>query len=193
QCLKNELTGLEFAAGVPATVGGAVWSNLGARGSQMKDVVAEVSVLDEDGKAQTLTNADCQFDYRESIFKHKKYIILDALFQLQKGDKDEIKQKVQELSELRQQTQDLAAKSAGCVFRNPTDQTEEPAAKLIDDLDLKGKQIGGAQISEKHANFIVNTGNATADDVVQLISFIKQQVRDKKGVQLMEEIEYIGF
>lgn len=194
QCLKQELAGLEYAIGVPATVGGAVWANLGARGSEIQDFLLEVSVLDETGKLVTLTKDQCNFSYRESIFKHKKYVILDALFQLEYKDKSVIQELLKNLTDVRKDTQDVGAKCAGCVFRNPTDQTDVPAAKLIDDLGLKGKQMGGAKVSEKHANFIINPeGTATAEDVIMLISYIKQQVRDKKGVQLQEEIEYVGL
>jgi len=156
-------------------------------------VVQSVTIVDEHGDVRELSNTDCEFLYRDSIFKRKDWTITDVVFTLEKGDKDQIKEVVKELSALRLKTQDTGAKTAGCAFRNPTDQTEEAAAKLIDDLGLKGKKIGGAQVSEKHANFIINTGYATADDVAQLISYIKQQVRDKKGIQLQEEVEYIGF
>lgn len=193
QSVKRGLGGLEYAVGVPATVGGAIWANLGARGSEIADFLVEATVLDSEGNVQVLSNEECQFTYRDSIFKHEHYIILDGLFQLQKTDKEELRARFQELSQLRNDTQDIKAMCAGCIFKNPTDQTTEAAAKLIDDLGLKGFSIGGAQISETHANFIINTGDATADDVVQLISYIKQQVRDKKGIQLMEEVEYIGF
>lgn len=193
QAAKHGLSGMEFAIGVPATVGGAVWANLGARGSETSEYMLECTVLDEQGQVHTLSNADCDFSYRESVFKHKQYVILDALFQLKKEDPAEIRARILELSKKRKEQQDIGMECAGCVFRNPTDQTDMAAAALIDELGLKGKQIGGAQVSEIHANFIINTGDATADDVVQLISYIKQQVRDKKGVQLMEEVEYIGF
>jgi UDP-N-acetylmuramate dehydrogenase len=193
QCLQKEYQGLEYAIGVPATVGGSIWANLGARGHEIQDFIIEVRVIDHTGEIRTLTKEECQFSYRESIFKHEKFVILDALFQLQKGEKTMITEMMQGLAQLRKETQDVGSKCAGCVFRNPKEQTDEAAAKLIDDLGLKGKQIGGAKVSDVHSNFIINTGNATAEDVVILISYIKQQVRDKKGVQLMEEIEYIGF
>lgn len=193
QSAKQGLSGMEFAIGVPATVGGAVWANLGARGSETSEYLLEATVLDEQGNVLTLTKDDCDFAYRESVFKHKQYVILDALFQLNKEDPAEIRARILELSKKRKEQQDIGMECAGCVFRNPADQTDVAAAQLIDELGLKGKQIGGAKVSDIHANFIINTGDATADDVVQLISYIKQQVRDKKGVQLMEEVEYIGF
>ncbi len=193
QAAHMGLAGLEFAIGVPATVGGAVWANLGARGKEIKDFFVQATVLDENGEQHTMKVEECAFGYRESVFKHRPYTILDATFQLQREDSETIKTRVQELSALRKETQDIAAKCAGCVFRNPKDQTTEAAAKLIDDVGLKGFRIGGAQVSPIHANFIINTGTATAEDVMILISLVKQKVRDTKGVQLMEEIEYIGF
>src|SRR3989339_111232 len=189
-CLQKELSGLEFAIGVPATVGGATWANLGARGQELQNYFLSAQVIDVQGNTRVIKKKDCAFGYRDSIFKHQKFIILEVLFQLRQEEKAKIQQAIKQLTDLRQTTQDLSSFSAGCVFKNPTDQTTVPAAKLIDDLDLKGKKIGGAQISSKHANFIINTGTATAEDVIMLISYIKQQVRDKCGVQLQEEIEY---
>jgi len=190
---QQGLSGLEFSIGVPATVGGAVWANLGARGKETAEVLLSVQVMDEQGKVSMLTAAECAFGYRDSIFKHRKMIILGATFQLQQEDVGVIKDRVAQLLAVRKDTQDIGSRCAGCVFRNPKNQTDVAAAKLIDDLGLKGLTIGGAQVSPIHANFVINTGNATADDVMILISLIKQKVRDNKGVQLMEEIEYLGF
>lgn len=193
QALQHELSGFAFAVGVPASVGGAIWANLGARGSAIEDILIETTVMDPDGATRVFSNADCRFGYRDSIFKHERFVIVDALFQLRKEKKEIIQQQLALLQQSRQDTQDITAKSAGCVFRNPVDQTNISAAALIDACELKGMQIGGAQVSDIHANFIINTGSATAEDVVMLISLIKQKVRDQKGVQLMEEIEYVGF
>lgn len=194
RCARAGLSGLEYAIGVPATVGGAVWANLGARGAQMQDVLVSVDAVRADTlERRTLTQAECRFTYRDSLFKHEQWIIVQATFQLQQQPKAEVLARVQELTNMRKETQDVAAFCAGCVFRNPKDQTEKSAGALIDELGLKGFQIGGAQVSPIHANFIINTGTATAKDVVMLISVIKQKVRDNLGVQLMEEIEYIGF
>ncbi|HLD22115.1 MAG TPA: UDP-N-acetylmuramate dehydrogenase [Patescibacteria group bacterium] len=193
KCIQQGFAGLEYAIGVPATVGGAIWANLGAHGSEISDFFIEATVLNEEGVVQTFSKVDCQFSYRESVFKHTKSIILDGLFQLQKKEKATIQKQMMELLTKRNASQDITASCAGCTFRNPKNQTDISAAQLIDELGLKGFQIGGAKVSEKHANFIVNTGTATAEDVIMLISYIKQQVRDKKGIQLMEEVEYIGF
>lgn len=197
QAVRAGLGGLEFATGVPASVGGAVWANLGSRGSDISHVVQTVHCINQDGTLLTLHAQDCQFGYRESIFKHKPYIILDVIFQLVPGDKDALRKRMVELSKLKKTEQNVGQDTAGCAFRNPVSDAPEKqiltAAQCIDQLGLKGFSIGGAQVSNQHANFIINTGGATADDVVQLISYIKQQVRDTLGIQLMEEVEYVGF
>lgn len=190
--VRSGLAGLEFATGVPATVGGAVWANLGTRNSDISTVIARVHFLDENLEEQTFSAKECQFGYRDSIFKHKRFTIIEVDFALTPGDKDSLRSQMVELSKLKKIEQNVGEDTAGCAFRNPPD-SNKTAAQHIDELGLKGYKIGGAQISNQHANFIVNTGEATADNVVQLISYIKQQVRDKHGIQLMEEIEYTGF
>ncbi|MBI2415745.1 MAG: UDP-N-acetylmuramate dehydrogenase [Candidatus Kerfeldbacteria bacterium] len=184
------LAGLEFATGVPASVGGAVWANLGCRGSDISQIVESVVACDRQGNQKIFTRADCQFQYRDSMFKHQPWIILQASFQLHFGDNTALRQRMVALTKLKKNEQNVGEDTAGCAFRNPINST---ASQLIDQLGLKGFQIGGAKVSERHANFIINTGQATADQVVQLISYIKQQVRDQLGVQLQEEIEYVGF
>lgn len=191
QAVRAGLAGLEFATGVPASVGGAVWANLGCRGSDISQVLETVECIDQTGKIVTLNNVDCTFGYRDSIFKHKPYTILKATFALRHDDKDTLRRQMVELTKLKKVEQNVGEDTAGCAFRNPVGATS--AAQAIDQLGLKGFQMGGAKVSDRHANFIINTGTATADDVVQLISYIKQQVRDKLGIQLMEEIEYVGF
>lgn len=193
ECLGHELSGLEFAIGVPATVGGAAWANLGARGSEMKQIITQVAAIDptQAMKELFLTNQECQFSYRESIFKHKPYIILEVTYELRPMDKPALQKRMQDLAALRMREQDLGTKTAGCAFRNTPNSL--PAGKLIEQAGLKGFSIGGAQVSERHANFIVNTGTATADDIAMLISHIKQQVRETCDVQLKEEVEYVGF
>lgn len=186
------LAGLEFATGVPASVGGAVWANLGCRGSEISKILHHCTVTDHQGNMQIFTNTQCQFHYRDSIFKHEPWIVLDATFQLQVSDATALRKKMIELSTLKKEEQNVGEDTAGCTFRNPTG-APKTAAQYIDELGLKGYRIGDAMVSPTHANFILNVGQATADQVVQLISYIKQQVRDKAGVQLMEEIEYVGF
>lgn len=193
-CAREGLSGLEYAIGVPATVGGAVWANLGARGKEIKDILVSVEVIDPHTlERKIMSAAECAFGYRDSLFKHSDLLIVAATFRCAKEPKEAVLARVQELTSLRKDTQDVGSFCAGCVFKNPKDQTDIPAARFIDELGLKGLSIGGAQVSPIHANFIINTGNATAEDVVILISLVKQKVRDNLGVQLMEEIEYIGF
>lgn len=187
------LSGLEFATGVPASVGGAVWANLGCRGSEIAKVIEEVEVVNDSGTQSWLKKSDCDFKYRHSIFKdNKSLVIVSAKFKLSLGDSKQLRQDMVALTQLKKTEQNVGDYTAGCAFRNPTG-TNQSASQLIDQLGLKGFTIGGAMVSTKHANFIVNTGTATADHIIQLISYIKQQVRDKCGVQLQEEIEYIGF
>jgi len=192
QVVGKGLAGLEFATGVPASVGGAVWANLGCRGSEISSVLQECTVSDRQGNVQTFSQDDCQFQYRDSIFKHQPLVVLDATFKLLSGDAALLRRLMVELSNLKKKEQNVGEDTAGCTFRNPPG-APKTAAQYIDELGLKGFRIGDAMVSTTHANFILNVGHATADQVVQLVSYIKQQVRDKAGVQLMEEIEYIGF
>ena len=192
--LKNSLTGLEWAVGIPGTVGGAIWGNAGAFGKSMKDIIKSVKVLEvknKKSKIKNLTNRDCRFGYRDSIFKkNPNLIILSTEIKLEKGNKKEIKEKMKENLTYRKQTQPLSFPSAGSIFKNPKDYF---AAKLIEKTGLKGKKIGNAQISKKHANFIVNLKRAKAIDVIQLINLVKKEVKKKCGIDLKEEIQYLGF
>lgn len=203
---ENGLSGLEFAAGIYGTVGGAVRGNAGAYGKAIGDLVEKVEALRGDEVVE-LDKSDCKFGYRQSVFKNEdnKDIILNVTLQLEKGEEKEIKKKIEDIIDKRSEKLPTEFPSAGCVFKN-IEYTEElsqfkdwevkgkiPAACFIDELGLKGKQIGGAKVSEKHANFIINTGRATADNVLALISLIKMKVRDNYNVQLKEEMEYIGF
>ena len=193
QAARSGLRGLEFAAGVPASVGGAVWANLGSRGSDIKAVLDHVVVLNEDQQVQTMSVEECVLQYRHSVFKDRpQLIILQATFNLKPADAKALRLEIIELTKQKKVEQNVGEWTAGCAFRN-NPESDKPASMLIDQAGLKGFSIGDAQVSEKHANFIVNTGDATADQVVQLISYIKQQVRTEFGVQLQEEVEYIGF
>ena len=235
ESVRNNLTGLEYLAGIPGTVGGAIVNNAGAFGGCVGDVVEEVEVcwlhsLHRSGAVEPKCVAfahglhsptglwsqqQCQFKYRNSIFKEKKkYIILSATLKLEKGNQDESKKKIAKILKSRKEKQPLEYPSAGSVFKNPVvedqylkDLIKEypelkniaknntiPAGWLIEQVEeLKNKKIGGAMISEKHCNFIVNFDNAKAEDVIILISLIKQKIRMRFGIQLREEIEYIGF
>jgi UDP-N-acetylmuramate dehydrogenase len=192
--LEKRLTGLEWAAGIPgATIGGAIYGNAGAFGESMKNVVENVEVLDcRNLKIKSLKNKNCKFGYRESIFKrNKNLIILSATFKLKKDKKEKIKKLIEKYLNHRRTVQPLNYPSAGSVFRNPTKNKELTAGKLIEKCGLKGKIIGRAKISEKHANFIVNLGGAKAKDVKKLINLIKKQVKNKFGITLKEEIRFL--
>ena len=190
QYASKGLSGLEFLAGVPSTLGGAIFGNAGSPEEAIGNFITHVRVLDKELKVKELSKEDCGFAYRQSVFQNNDYIILSAALKLEKGNTEKIIESIKNLMLKKKEMQDLEHPSAGCVFKNPEGYS---AGQLIDELDLKGKKIGQAQISEKHANYIINLGGATADQVVQLICYIKQQVRDKKGVLLCEEIKYIGF
>lgn len=188
----ESLSGLEFACGIPATLGGAIFQNAGAYDGDMASVVEEVTYLDENLNLVTKKNEDLGFGYRNSFFKKNKdkgYVIVSAVLRLHKGDVEEIECKIRENTEKRASKQPLEYPSAGSVFKRPDGYF---VGKLVEDAGLKGKVIGNAQVSEKHSGFIVNKGNATAKDVVELIEYIKAQIFDKFGVKLEEEIIIIG-
>lgn len=186
---KNDLAGFEFALGIPGTIGGAIKMNAGAYGSEMKDIVKEVTYLDKEGILHTIKNEDCNFSYRKSIFFKEKAIILQAKLQLQQGKEQEIENKMQELQKQRKEKQPLEYPNAGSTFKRGENYI---TAQLIDECGLKGYQIGGAQVSEKHAGFIINKGNATATDILELIAYVQKIVKEKTGNQIQLEIEVIG-
>lgn len=186
---RQGLTGLEFAAGIPGSVGGAIYMNAGAHGSNMAKVIKEVHIIDDKGETQSLTVDQLQFSYRTSIFQEKKqFIIIGAVLELAKGDREQSRQVMKANKQYRQQTQPWNLPCSGSVFRNPLPYY---AGKLIEDAGLKGYSIGDAKISKVHSNFIVNKGNATATDVIQLIEHVKKQIKAKYGVSLQTEIEII--
>lgn len=190
--LDNSLAGMEWAAGIPGTVGGAVRGNAGAFGREIGAAVSRVRALEISGKnvaPAIVEKEDCAFGYRESIFKRNKNLVVAAAkFVLEKGDADEIAAKIKECAEKKRVSQPLDFPSAGSVFKNPEGFF---AAKIIEDCGLKGRSAGGAQISEKHANFIINRGNAKASDVLELIAQIKIAAKEKFAVDLKEEIEIV--
>lgn len=208
------LAGLEWGAGIPGTVGGAVRGNAGAYGGEIKDNIEAVQAIDlGTGEMRTFAASECAFGYRESLFKAKPWLITRAVFTLSPGNIDELREKAAKTIAARRNKQPLEFGSAGSVFKSwvfgeAKDIPEKlrmvlppefvsygrvPAAWLIERLGLKGKKIGNAMISEKHGNFFVNAGGATADEVCQLISYAKMKARDEWGIQLQEEIEYVGF
>lgn len=207
------LKGLTWAISLPGTVGGGVRGNAGCFGGEMKDYLVGVEVL-RDGKVEKVDKVDLQFGYRESVLKHNDDIVLTATFELEQGDAQELKAELDDKLMKRKSSQPLDAGSAGCLFKNYEVKSEEElqrlsqkldipsemlsarrisAGWLIDQLDLKGKQIGQAKISNKHGNFLVNLGGATADEVVQLVALIKTRARNELGIQLEEEVAYLGF
>ncbi len=187
--LNEELTGFEELSGIPGTIGGAIRMNAGAHGKEMKDIVETVTVIDRCGNIKILKNEEMEFEYRKSIILQKKYIVLETKIKLQKGKKEEIKRKMDELKEKRKQTQPLEYPSAGSTFKRGKDFI---TAKLIDEAGLKGYKIGDAQISEKHAGFIINKGNATAENVLQLIEYTKAKIYESTGKTIEPEVEIIG-
>ncbi len=189
--LQNNLSGFEWAIGIPGTIGGSVFGNAGCFGSEMKDVVQTVEVFDADsGRQFPLHVADCNFRYRHSIFKeNSSWIILGATLRLSPGKSEESRAKVLEYTKKRAASQDIGAQCAGCIFKNISPYVS--AGKLIDSTGLKNLTVGGATVSPKHANYIVNNGKATAHDVRALIKLIKEKVKEKQDVELEEEIRYI--
>lgn len=180
--------GLDFATGIPGTIGGSIHGNAGCYGSSISEVLISVTVLDKD-KIREIKNKDLKFDYRYSIFKEKTdLIILSAKFRLEEANIKELKDLIKERTEKRVASQDLSHPSNGSVFRNPEGFA---AGKLIDDLGLKGYSIGDAMISNKHANFIINNGKATTDDIIKLINKIKKDVKDHYDIELKLEQEII--
>ena len=187
--LQHGYTGLEFAYGIPGTVGGAVYMNAGAYGGEMKDVLASVDVLTQDLEIKTIPAAELNLGYRCSSIPEKGYIVLGATLQLKKGNAAEIRGRMAELAEQRRAKQPLQYPSAGSTFKRPEGYF---AGKLVQDAGLKGKTIGGAQVSEKHSGFLINIGGATAQDILDLIAFCQKEVKDKFGVTLETEVKIVG-
>lgn len=185
---RKEIEGLEFAAGIPGTIGGAIKMNAGAHGMEMKDVIKTITYVSRDGEIHKISNKEAQFEYRKSMFSEKNYIIVEAEIELKKGNKEEIQRKMQEYLNFRKDKQPIEYPSAGSTFKRGTDFI---TAKLIDECGLKGYQIGGAQISEKHAGFIINKNNATAKDVEELIEYTKEKVYEKFNKKIETEIEIV--
>jgi UDP-N-acetylmuramate dehydrogenase len=187
---KKGLSGLEFASGIPGSVGGAVYMNAGAHGSDISKILTDAHILFEDGSLQWLTNDEMEFSYRTSVLQRKRPgMVVEARFQLTEGDKEQIVAVMQKNKDYRKVTQPYDSPCAGSIFRNPLPHF---AGKLVEEAGLKGFQIGGAQISEMHGNFIVNAGNAKASDVLQLIEYVKKTIMEKYNIQMETEVEIIG-
>lgn len=185
----EEISGFEELSGIPGSIGGAVFMNAGAYGKEMKDIIISTKCMDENGNIFELSNEEQGFTYRSSSFNKKNYIIVETKMKLQYGKQEEINKKMNEYKEKRKEKQPTEFPSAGSSFKR---QDGIVTAKLIDELGLKGFTIGGAKVSEKHAGFIINAGNATAKDVLDLIEYIKEKVYEKFKIRIEEEIRILG-
>jgi len=187
---KKGLSGLEFASGIPGSVGGAVYMNAGAHGSDISKILTKAHILFDDGSIEWLSNQDMEFSYRTSILQKKRPgIVIEAVFKLIQGDRAAIVAQMQKNKDYRKETQPWNFPCAGSIFRNPL---PNYAGKLIEDAGLKGYSIGGAKISEMHGNFIVNAGNATAEDVLTLIQYVKDTIFTLYEIKMETEVEIIG-
>ena len=188
-CLKNEISGFEDLSGIPGTIGGAVSMNAGAHGKEMKDVVEKIKCVDINGNEKEFSNEEANFEYRKSIFKGNSYIVTEVVLNLEKGKKEEIKAKMDEYAQYRKTKQPIEYPSAGSTFKRGKDYI---TAKLIDDAGLKGYSIGDAVVSTKHSGFVINKGNASAKDVLDLVKYIKDTIEEKFNKQIELEIEVVG-
>lgn len=187
-CLDYSLTGMEFAYGIPGTVGGAAFMNAGAYGGEMKDVIMVVNHMTLDGERGSYQGSQLDFSYRHSAYVDSELIITSVIFLLDKGNPDAIKTKMTDILNRRKAKQPLEFPSAGSTFKRPEGYF---AAALIDECGLKGKTVGGAQVSEKHAGFVINRGGATAEDILTLMEEIKKTVKEQKGVTLEPEVRIL--
>ncbi len=186
---ENSLTGMEFAVGIPGTLGGAVKMNAGAYGNEMKDVIESTKYMDLDGNVHIIKNNEHKFEYRNSIFFEMNVIILESIIELSKGNIEDIESKMKENMNSRIEKQPIDKPSAGSSFKRGSNYI---TAKLIDECGLKGYKIGGAQISTKHAGFIVNAGGATSKDIIKLIEYVQDKIYKKYNVKIEPEIQIIG-
>ena len=189
EAAKRSLTGFEFAAGIPGTLGGAIVMNAGAYGGEIKDVLISATVLTPEGEVLELSNGELDLSYRHSCVPENGYIVLEAVLEFMPGEEAVIREKMAELKKSRVEKQPFEYPSAGSTFKRPEGYF---AGKLIQDAELRGYTVGGAQVSEKHCGFVVNKGNATAADVLQLIEDVKKNVYDKFQVELEPEVKMIG-
>ncbi|MCD4704999.1 UDP-N-acetylmuramate dehydrogenase [bacterium] len=209
--LKNNLTGHDFLIGIPGSMGGAIYGNAGSYGNDIASIVQSVRIIDGQGNIKELNQEECRFAYRDSYFKHNDCLIFDVVLSLQKGNVDEFRKKMIERFKVRKNIHPMEFGNAGSFFKNieitedvkdklngkldisKFDGKKIPAGFLIEQADLKGWQVGGAEVSEKHANFLINKNNAKAQDIFDLADLIKKKVFDKYGIELQEEVQYIGF
>ena len=189
KAVENSLTGFEFACGIPGSVGGAVFMNAGAYDGEIKNVIKEAEVLDRDGNIMVLSKKELELGYRTSKVMKDNLLVLSATFELTKGDKEKIQERVNELTEKRESKQPLEYPSAGSTFKRPEGYF---AGKLIQDAGLKGASVGGAAVSEKHSGFVINKDGATAEDVLNLIAHVQNEIKKQFGVELHTEVRIIG-
>lgn len=189
QAMESGLTGLEFASGIPGTLGGGIVMNAGAYGGEMKQVVELVKVMNEQGELMELDCETMEFGYRTSAIKNRHFIVLECVLNLEHGNKDEIMAKMEELSLKRKEKQPLEFASAGSTFKRPEGHF---AGKLIMDAGLRGYSVGGARVSEKHCGFIINDGRATAADIAEVIQEVQERVKDKFHILLETEVIFLG-
>ena len=189
EAVNRSLSGLEFGSGIPGTVGGAVFMNAGAYDGEMKDVTEQVTLMDQDGTIRTLPGTQMEFGYRTSLAQTQRCFVLEAVLRLEEGNREAIRERIEELRKMRTAKQPLELPSAGSTFKRPKGWF---AGKLIMDSGLRGYRVGGAQVSEKHCGFIVNTGGATAADVRALMDHVRRTVMERFGVELEPEVRMLG-
>lgn len=187
--MTRSLSGLEFAGGIPGTLGGGIYMNAGAYGGEISDVIESVTYMDEDCNIKTASRGELQMGYRKSMFTDKNYIVLSCSMKLKRADPEKIRETMRDFSRRRMERQPLTQPSAGSAFKRPEGNF---AAKLIEDAGLKGFSIGGAQVSTKHGGFVINTGRATARDVMDVIDYVQKKVNDDFGVKLELEFKVVG-
>ena len=192
----NALTGLEFASGIFGLVGGAIYGNAGAYGGEIADIIKEITLVDMDGNIKKVDANYCEFGYRDSLLKKSNEVVIDALFELSAGEKTDIRSKIDEIIAIRAKKHPVEGKCAGSFFKNIPDPREKygklPAGRLLEQAGCKGLKVGGAQVFEKHANIIVNRGDATSSDIRKLADIMKERVSEKFGILLEEEVIQIG-
>ena len=193
---ESSLTGLEFASGIFGSVGGAIYGNAGAYGGEISDIIKEITLVNQDGSIKKVDAKYCRFGYRDSLLKRTKEVVIDTLLELSPGEKTEIKSRIEEILAIREKKHPIEGNSAGSFFKNIPDPNEKygklPAGRLLEEVGCKGLKVGGAQVYEKHANIIVNTGNATSSDIRKLADIMKERVSEKFGILLEEEVIQIG-
>lgn len=188
--MEHELTGMEFASGIPGTIGGGVVMNAGAYGGELSQIVTQVSVVNNEGEIMELDNETMEFGYRTSTIRNNPFTVTEVILRLEKGDRRQIRERMEELAAKRRDKQPLEYPSAGSTFKRPA---EHYAGQLIMEAGLRGFQCGGAKVSDKHCGFVINTGNATAEDVRKLIREVQARVKDQFNVDLETEVLFLGW